>query len=193
MKKVMGIFILCLSFVFVFGIVQSLAVSYTFHDLSEQQIFQEEVTFVRAEGELFEILNNTGSTWEYFVMTLIGYGFDQDWTYDFMRFVDLGADGVIYDGPGVASFSDITSSGYNDQMEINDLSITDSSMLSFNVDYFGGAFPEGLYSYEIMAQPFVGEQPPPNQPVPEPTTMLLFGTGLLGLIGYGRKKLFKRT
>jgi hypothetical protein len=31
------------------------------------------------------------------------------------------------------------------------------------------------------------------EPVPEPTTMLLFGTGLLGLIGFGRKKFFKRN
>jgi hypothetical protein len=29
-------------------------------------------------------------------------------------------------------------------------------------------------------------------PVPEPTTMLLLASGLIGLVGYGRKKLFKR-
>lgn len=37
-----------------------------------------------------------------------------------------------------------------------------------------------------------GVQALEQYPVPEPSTMLLFGSGLLGLVGYGRKKFFKK-
>jgi len=45
--------------------------------------------------------------------------------------------------------------------------------------------------------PFPGPVPdpgpdPPPAPVPEPSTMFLLGSGLLGLLGYGRKKLLKK-
>ena len=58
-------------------------------------------------------------------------------------------------------------------------------------DYFDYEF---ISSFDLTAMPFdlnfriTGQ----TAPIPEPTTMLLLGAGILGLAGLGRKKLFKK-
>ncbi|MBI5554313.1 MAG: PEP-CTERM sorting domain-containing protein [Elusimicrobia bacterium] len=53
----------------------------------------------------------------------------------------------------------------------------------------------GSYLYELGGGEIGGytPDPGPTPPVPEPATMLMFGSGLIGLVGLGRKKFFKKV
>jgi hypothetical protein len=63
--------------------------------------------------------------------------------------------------------------------------------------YQSALSPEGMYQIVTFREPrrhippFPRGKPP--SPVPEPATMLLVGSGLIGLAGLGRRKFFKKN
>lgn len=56
--------------------------------------------------------------------------------------------------------------------------------------FWNPGFNSWIKNTEVYNQAFYLSGP--NTSVPEPATMLLLGSGLIGLAGYGRKKFFKK-
>jgi hypothetical protein len=164
------------------------AVSFTFNDTNSAPIDSRVGTFFSLQNEAFTITNNSGVAWTDFHVSLVGHG--DFGPYDFMRFADLGSDGIVYTGPGVATFSDdnLDSFGYDDALTIDGLNVADGGVLNFTVDIFGGVAPEGLTSFSIVAAPSVDNGGGPGPGVPEPGTLALLGFGFAGLAVMRRRR-----
>lgn len=154
------------------------AVVHTFNNIAEQVMDARAVYSIIQQNEPFDITNNSGVTWFDFHVTLEGQG--DFGPYDFMQFTDLGANGVIYTGPGAVSFTDdnLDALGLNEAMHIDGLNIPHGAVLSFTADIFGGAAPEGMTSFQIHGQPSI----------PEPSTIAILGMGTLALLGGHRRR-----
>jgi hypothetical protein len=94
-----------------------------------------------------------------------------DWGVEFDAFHAL-ADGVQFFSLGSDWWSSGNSGTFNFASPVTTLRFTNSGIGEIEVDNLNVT--------------------PASAPVPEPCTMLLLGSGLLGLVGYGRKKFFRK-
>jgi hypothetical protein len=141
----------------------------------------------------FTLNDNTTSDWfNFLTFTANGTGigfFDIATSLAFESPIVGSANGVGEGGWGSVKFLGAKFSGGFLNWDDNTIELTDSWGNSIVVEFEEGIAIQANTSMNLKAR--ITNYGGGTAPVPEPTTMLLFGTGLLGFASVGRKKIGK--
>jgi hypothetical protein len=151
-------------------------------------------------------LNVTGDTFD--------VGDNRNWTLTVSAsvsltnlFIDAGTGDTVFDierdnslspesflgKPFFTSYADYLIATYSDLVGIEG-TVYDDLYRTLNLDFGSGLIGTELsFTADTDNLAIKGDINPvdPANPIPEPTTLLLLGTGLMGIAGVGRKKFFK--
>ena len=143
-------------------------------------------------NEVYDISNR--STIEFGGITLIGltnnhYYIDKS-TSDFVYWIQGAFESPPLSGapPGVVSYTDTFGFRFYNTTGV-DVSLENLPSV-LNLDNFDGTVGVNMFRFTLYG--FNGQMDKlESHQVPEPSTLLFLGTGLLGLVGYGRKRIKK--
>lgn len=148
-----------------------LPINVTFDSVAEHPLASTDGDFF---DQAFELTNNSGEIWTDFHFNVR----EATGSFGFIDVAAGGHDGTAYEGPGSYQISD---AGRN--LDVVGLNIPDGGLYSFSLDTDNF---ESLGAYTIYGTPSVDGQD--GGVVPEPTTMLLVGSGLAGIAAFSRKR-----